>query len=75
VAAISVATFSCGWRRDMADQNNPSNDLLKSVIPAHLYHEFLEWARDGGYDESYFNRWDSKSRVLEEEFLMERTET
>jgi hypothetical protein len=55
----------------MADQGISSHDPLRSIIPPELATEFLEWARDGGYDESYFNRWDSKSRALEETFLLE----
>lgn len=58
----------------MAHQGNSSNDPLKSIVPPELTKEFLEWARDGGYDESYFNRWDSKSRALEEMFLSELSE-
>lgn len=42
-----------------------------SLIPANAWLDFLEWARDGGYDESYFNRWDSKSRALEQAYLDE----
>jgi len=45
-------------------------------VPAPLVHpsrwnEFMEWARDGGYDESWFNRWDSKSHELQRAFLDE----
>lgn len=43
-----------------------------SLIPPDLWSDFMEWASDGGYDESYFNRWDSKSRTLEQTYLDER---
>lgn len=43
-----------------------------SLVPPEQWSAFLEWARDGGYDESYFNRWDSKSRALEQAYLDER---
>lgn len=49
-----------------------SAEILKSIIPSDLQSDFEQWAADGGYDESYFNRWDSKSRALEEQFLAER---
>lgn len=58
----------------MADGGYTVNDPLKSAVPPELQQEFLEWAKDGGYDQSYFNRWDSKSRALEEAFLSERAE-
>ena len=58
----------------MTDKDNSLTDPLKSLIPSELLEEFRDWARDGGYDESYFNRWDSKSRHLEETFLQERRE-
>ncbi|MBP9714179.1 MAG: hypothetical protein KBD60_10890 [Sterolibacterium sp.] len=32
---------------------------------------FYEWARDGGYDESYLNPYDSKCLALQEKFLEE----
>jgi hypothetical protein len=48
------------------------NRVPKSLITSDLTDEFQSWARDGGYDESYFDRWDSKSLALEEEFLAER---
>ncbi len=59
----------------MTDGGYTVHDPLKSVVPPELQQEFLEWAQDGGYDQSYFNRWDSKSRALEETFLSERAET
>ncbi|ATS86760.1 MULTISPECIES: HU family DNA-binding protein [Xanthomonas] len=43
-----------------------------SLIPEDQRADFLAWAREGGYDESYFNRWDSKSRQLEEDYLEAR---
>lgn len=54
------------------DVNAQAPNILKSVIPTELSSDFLEWAMDSGYDESYFNRWDSKCRALEETFLNER---
>ena len=45
-----------------------------SLIPKGQWDDFMEWARDGGYDESYFNRWDSKSRELEKRYLEEMEE-
>lgn len=41
------------------------------LVPPSLWSEFLEWARDGGYDESYHNRWDSKSIELQRLFMEE----
>lgn len=43
----------------------------RSLIDPADYPDFVEWARDAGYDESWFNRWDSKSRALEEHYLEE----
>jgi hypothetical protein len=42
-----------------------------SIVPADLWSDFVSWARDGGYDESYFDRWDSKSVALQVAFLAE----
>lgn len=36
---------------------------------------FCEWAKEGGYDESYLNQWDSKCLALQEQFLAEFAET
>lgn len=44
-------------------------EIPKSLIPMSQKADFFEWARDGGYDESHFNRYDSKSRALEETYL------
>ena len=44
-----------------------------SLVPASRWQEFVEWAADGGYDESRHNRWDSKSQELERLFLEETT--
>jgi hypothetical protein len=46
------------------------------TVPAPLvspdrWTEFVEWANDAGYDESYHNRWDSKSIELQRQFLEE----
>lgn len=41
------------------------------LVPASRWHEFVEWANDGGYDESWHNRWDSKSQELQRTFLEE----
>ena len=60
--------------KNVDDLEKTMHESLKSIVPLDLQSEFLEWARDGGYDESYFNRWDSKSRALEELFLSERAE-
>lgn len=49
-----------------------ASSLPPSLIPEDQKQDFLEWARDGGYDESYFDRYDSKSRELEQTFLEER---
>lgn len=51
-----------------------TRDLSKpppSIIPAIQWNDFCEWARDGGYDQSYFNRFDSKSLALQELYLEE----
>ncbi len=44
------------------------------LIPAEQWAEFCEWARDGGYDQSWFNRWDSKSLQLQQMYLDELDE-
>lgn len=54
-----------------ADQLNDLSHPPPPLIPAELWPEFCEWAKDGGYDESYFNRYDSKSIALQEDFLVE----
>lgn len=41
------------------------------LVPASRWHEFIAWANDGGYDESWHNRWDSKSQELQRTFLEE----
>jgi hypothetical protein len=50
-----------------------------AIVPPPLvqpsrWNEFIEWARDGGYDESWFNRWDSKFHELQRVFLDETSE-
>jgi hypothetical protein len=44
------------------------------LIPAEQWAEFCEWAHDGGYDQSWFNRWDSKSLQLQQMYLDELDE-
>lgn len=44
------------------------------LIPTEKWADFCEWARDGGYDQSYFNRYDSKSLELQQEYLDEQRE-
>lgn len=44
------------------------------LVPPSRWAEFCEWARDGGYDESYFNRWDSRSLELQRQFLGEESD-
>lgn len=46
----------------------------KQLIPPEDWLDFCEWARDGGYDQSYFNRWDSKSLALHQQYLDELKE-
>jgi hypothetical protein len=74
MARLSRAIFYFDWKVSFMSNGSISNSP-QTVIPVELRTEFLEWAKDGGYDESYFNRWDSKSRDLEETFLLERLET
>lgn len=45
-----------------------------SLIPAARLPDFFAWALEGGYDESYHNRWDSKSLALQEAYLEETQE-
>lgn len=59
----------------MGDAPRPADDVPASLIPAARWREFREWVAEGGYDESYFNRWDSKSRQLEEAFLEETAQS
>lgn len=54
---------------DMNLTNVSADRLPPSPVPATRREEFAEWARDGGYDESYFDRWDSRSLALEEAFM------
>jgi len=42
------------------------------LVQAENWQKFVEWARDGGYDQSFFNRWDSKSQALQELYLEEQ---
>ncbi|MDX9976302.1 MAG: hypothetical protein RBU21_25225 [FCB group bacterium] len=48
-----------------------AGQLPPLLIPQERWKEFCEWARDSGYDESYFNRWDSKSVELQRQYLEE----
>lgn len=57
--------------QDSATLSNPPPNLVRPEEWA----DFCEWARDGGYDQSYFNRWDSKSLELQKQYLAERDET
>ncbi len=41
------------------------------LVPASRWQEFIGWANDGGYDESWHNRWDSRSLELQRTFLEE----
>lgn len=54
-----------------APHDNSAFILPPSLIPADQRQDFLQWADDGGYDQSYFNRWDAKSRELEQNYLDE----
>lgn len=38
------------------------------------WNAFCEWGKDGGYDESYFNMYDSKCLALQEQYLQEMEE-
>ena len=49
-------------------------ELPASLIPPEAWPAFCAWARDGGYDQSHFNRHDSKSRALEAQYLEEQTD-
>lgn len=54
-----------------------SFDLSKPpelLISPEEWPDFCEWASDGGYDQSYFNRWDSKSLELQRQYLIEKRE-
>lgn len=48
--------------------------LPEKLVGPEEWPEFVRWARDGGYDESYFNRWDSKSQQLQAQYLEEMKE-
>lgn len=48
-----------------------ANLVPEPLVPASRWQDFIEWANDGGYDESYHNRWDSKSLELQRTFLDE----
>lgn len=45
------------------------------LIPSDQWADFCEWAREGGYDQPWFNRWDSKSVWLQEQYLEEQRES
>jgi hypothetical protein len=45
------------------------------LIPEGQWQDFVQWANDGGYDQSYFDRWDSKSLALQQTYLDEMEET
>lgn len=53
---------------------NDAMILPENLITPEQWAEFCEWAEDGGYDQSYFNRWDSKSYALQKQFLEEQRE-
>jgi len=42
-----------------------------SLVPPSRWQDFVEWTAEGGYDESYFDRRDSKSLELQRLFLEE----
>lgn len=46
----------------------------KTIVSPSRWQEFIDWANDGGYDESYHNRWDSKSVELQRQFIEETNE-
>jgi len=54
--------------------NTPDIGQPKQLIPPEDWLDFCEWARYGGYDQSYFNRWDSKSLALQQQYLDELKE-
>lgn len=56
--------------RRSTDISQPPEPLVSNED----WSDFCEWARDGGYDQSYFNRWDSKSLALQQQYLGERDE-
>lgn len=41
------------------------------LVPPEQWPDFCDWVRDGGYDESWLNRWDSRSLWLQEQYLEE----
>lgn len=43
----------------------------RPIVEASRWEDFLSWANDCGYDESYFNRFDSKSLEIQLTFLEE----
>jgi hypothetical protein len=45
-----------------------------AIVSGNEWPDFCEWARDGGYDQSYFNRFDSKSLALQEQYRDELRE-
>lgn len=60
----------------MTSENQSKNPsaIPGQIIPQSEWSEYCEWARDGGYDQSYFNRFDSKSVALQEAYLEEKRE-
>lgn len=59
-----------GSVQSVSDIGSPPTSLISSD----KLDDFREWARDGGYGEEYFNRWDSRSLWLEELFLSEQAD-
>lgn len=55
-----------------------ASDLPKPLVGpddwSDLWADFVEWAYDDGYDESYFNRWDSKSYYPQVQYIDEKEE-
>jgi hypothetical protein len=45
-----------------------------SIVSENEWSDFCEWARDGDYDQSYFNRFDSKCLALQQQYLEEQRE-
>lgn len=56
------------------DQISDISQPPPSIIPENEWMDFCEWARGGGYDQSYFNRFDSKSPALQAQYLEEQRE-
>lgn len=60
----SAGPDNAGWR--------DAGQLPPNLVAPEDWQDFCSWAQESGYDESWLNRWDSRSLALQEAFLEEQ---